>query len=148
MRYVFSPTPQNADAFKSVLEGLAEGMVQASMAEIDAAGQDEFPCCIKCGELRHFVGAIAGNSNRVLGPTELIARGGGTELDLAVFQAAQHRREGDTAAKVVVEYDGRGSPRIAVLNGDGTLEDPLDHVVKMEAQRNGCGCALASDDDE
>lgn len=121
-----------------LLEAVCEGMVLANMLEI-GADHEAFPCCIKCGELKLFVG---GNQLEIEGARSIVRKGGGNALSLACFQAAARRIEKDPHAEVKIDHVERsgavveGEYRPLVRLKDDSYEDP-----EQEAIRNGgCGC--------
>lgn len=122
-----------------LLEAVCEGVVLANMLEI-RADEEAFPCCIKCGELKLFLG---GNPLAIEGARAVVKRGGGNALSLACFQAAARRIEKDPRADVIIDHVEKngeiavGEYKPFVRLGDDKLED-----VEHEAARNGdCGCS-------
>lgn len=132
-----------------LLEAIAEGIVLANMLEFDAEDDEEyFPCCIKCG------GFALERTDTIDGARAIVQKGRGNAFALVCYQVAKIRIDNDGRADVIVEHverdgrviEGHFCPKIRY--GDGTIVDPLDHLVpKRNAQPPGeeagsCGCKV------
>lgn len=134
-------TPEQA---KHVMDALAEGVVEANRAVIDS-NPDAFPCCCGCGDFKlvkqRAVPKIA--VGRVQGPRALSKSKQGSAFELACFQCAQRRREGDSNAYVDVNVDEQGNLSCVVVREKGEDEDMEKYAPHAACEGDACGCGVS-----
>jgi hypothetical protein len=127
----------------ALAEALAEGIVRANMETIEV-DPDSFPCCCGCGEYKLaalFLDVGTFLHLQVKGPQSLETSKIGTAFDLACFQCAQRRREGEDDAYVKVSRDEHGYLKCVVMRTKGACEDMEVHAPKHGAcDGEACDC--------
>ncbi len=147
MRLCLEISPLDHEHCCALLEAIAEGLVLSNMLEFEAEDDEEFfPCCIKCG------GFSLGRHERLDGARAIVQAGGGNALSLVCYQVAKLRTDKDPRADVIIENVERGGRVVEghfcpkIRYGDGTIVDPLEHLVPRrnapEREESGCGCKV------
>lgn len=129
---------------KALLEAMAEGVVLGNMATIERS-PDDFPCCCGCGDfvlepLRVLPVTAALDLVRADGATRLCATKKGNAFELACYQCAQRRRDGDDGATVEVAVDDQGLLQCFVLRTEKDDEDMSKYLPAPVRNCGPCGC--------
>ena len=131
-----------------LLMALADGMVQANILTIELS-PDSYPCCAGCGEFRLDRYAVSSPRRAVATMTvkdvqQLRASSHGTAYELAAFQCAQRRREGEDNAWVRVSHDAETRELVCVVVRPDKGNDEEEDMRKYAPTRN-CGGEEACD---
>lgn len=125
-------------------EAFAEGCVRANIVTVEQAPEDSYPCCVGCGGFvleRITVTPRSLGRLQVQGAQELRASKNGHALDLACYQCAQRRLEGEEDATVAIEIEQDGTLTCAVLRPS---KEEDEDMIKYAPQRNcpggSCDC--------
>jgi hypothetical protein len=143
---LYTERASDPDHAKDLLEGLAEGIVRANIATIERSPED-FPCCCGCGDFklvptRVLPATLAPDLLKVRGPKGLCTAKQGNAFELACFQCAQRRRDGDEGATVEVAIDDDGMLCGYVIRTDGKDdEDMIKYLPAPERNCGDCGCS-------
>lgn len=139
----YTDTPADPDHAKALLDAWAEGLVRANRATIDR-DPEAYPCCCGCGGFKLV--PLKMTPNLIIG---LVARGPnglkrakrGNAFELACFQCAQRRREGDEEAVVVTRTDECGLLECWVLRTQGDDENMTKYLPEaLQCEGDACGC--------
>jgi len=131
-------TPEQS---KHVLDALAEGVVEANRTIIDD-DPDAYPCCCGCGDFKLVTQRAVPRVSvgTVQGPRALTKSKMGNAFELACFQCAQRRREGDTGAYVDVNVDDAGNLCCEVIREEGEVENMDKYAPQRNCEGDSCGC--------
>lgn len=138
----------NDDHALDLLMAHADGLAQANIVTIDRE-PDAYPCCCGCGGFK-LDGYAPSSPRRAVanletqGALELRAAEHGTAFDLACFQCAQRRREGEEHAWVEISQDPATRELVCIVRRPDKGEDEDEDMRKYAPTRNcsgeSCGC--------
>lgn len=145
---ILKETAVSDDHALDLLMAYAEGLVRANIVTIEL-DPESYPCCCGCGgyELDYFAPtsprrAVAHFAAK--GAQEVRMSHRGTAFELAAYQCAQRRREGEENAWVQVTQEPQSRELVCVVlrpdKGDESSEDMRKFAPARNCSGEQCDC--------